>query len=114
MIKISRPLKLFCLLIPVLFLGACERNNETAKTEAAVPVEAVNPAREDERLAAFFDEIFERDVSASPMFQAYQGRKTEDYGRWDDFSDEYTQAQNQQTAADLQRLHSEFDYDLLS
>ncbi len=111
MMKIAKPLKFFCLLIPALFLGACERNNETAKTEVTVPVEAVNPAQEDERLAAFFDEIFERDVSQSPMFQAYLGRKTEDYGRWDDFSDEYAQRQNQQTAADLERLHTEFDYD---
>ena len=114
MMKIAKSLKLFCLLIPVLFLGACERNNETAKTEVAVPAETVIPAREDERLTAFFDEIFERDVNASPMFQAYQGLKTEDYGRWDDFSDEYAQAQNQQTAADLERLHTEFDYDQLS
>ena len=114
MIKISKPLKLFCLLIPVLFLGACEQNNETAETSVLAPAPSVNPALEDERLTVFFDEIFERDVNASPMFQAYLGRKTEDYGRWDDFSDEYTQIENQQTAADLERLHTEFDYELLS
>jgi uncharacterized protein (DUF885 family) len=114
MIKIAKPLKLFCLLIPVLFLFACERHKETAETRVEAPVPLVNPAREDERLTAFFDEIFERDVKASPMFQAYLGRKTEDYGRWDDFSDEYTQIENQQTAADLERLRTEFDYDLLS
>ncbi len=114
MMKIAKPSKLLCLLIPVLFLGACEQNNETAETRVEAPAPLVNPAREDERLTAFFDEIFERDVKASPMFQAYLGRKTEDYGRWDDFSDEYTQFENQQTAADLERLHTEFDYDLLS
>lgn len=114
MVKITKPVKLFCLLIPALFLSACERNSETSKTEVVVPVEAVSPVQEDERLAAFFDEIFERDLDASPMFQAYQGRKTEDYGRWDDFSDEYAQAQNEQAAADLERLRTEFDYELLS
>jgi len=114
MIKISNLLKLFYLLIPVLFLGACERNNETAKTEVAAPVSTVNAAQDDQRLAAFFDEIFERDVSESPMFQAYLGRKTEDYGSWDDFSDADAQFENQQSEADLQRLHTEFDYDALT
>jgi len=114
MIKTAKQIKFLCLLIPALFLGACERNSETAKTEVTLPVEAVSPAQEDERLAAFFDEIFERDVSQSPMFQAYLGRKTEDYGRWDDFSDEQAQRQNQQTATDLERLHTEFDYATLS
>ena len=114
MMKTAHALKLFCLLIPVLFLGACERNNETAKTDFAVPAPAVNPEKENERLAAFLDEIFERDVDANPMFQASLGRKTEDYGRWNDFSEEYAQFENQQTAADLERLHAEFDYDLLN
>lgn len=112
--KITTPLKLFCLLLPALFISACERSNETIETHAATPAPAVNPASEDERLAIFFDEIFERDVNASPMFQAYQGRKTEDYGRWDDFSDEYAQFENRQTAEDLERLRNEFNYDLLS
>jgi len=114
MMKIAKPFKFLCLLIPVFFLGACERNNETAETRLEAPAPLVNTAKEDERLAAFFDEIFERDVNASPMFQAYLGRKTEDYGRWDDFSNEYTEFKNQQTAANLERLHTEFDYDLLS
>ena len=112
--KNTTPLTILCLLIPALFLGACERSNETVETNMATPAPTAESVTEDERLATFFDEIFERDVNASPMFQAYQGLKTEDYGRWDDFSDEYAQLENKQTAADLERLRSEFDYDQLS
>ena len=112
--KNTTSLTILCLLIPALFLGACERSNETVETNVSTPAPMVESVTEDERLATFFDEIFERNVNASPMFQAYQGLKTEDYGRWDDFSDEYAQFVNQQTAADLERLRSEFDYELLS
>jgi uncharacterized protein (DUF885 family) len=104
----------FCLLMFVLFLGACERSTETSDEGITEPVTTVSPKQEDQRLAVFFDELFERDVSQNPEFQAYLGRKTEDYGRWDDYSDEFAQTQNQQTASDLARLHTEFDYDALS
>ena len=104
----------FCLLMFVLFLGACERSTETSDEGVTEPVTTVSPDQEDQRLAAYFEELFERDVSQNPEFQAYLGRKTEDYGRWDDYSDEYAQTQNLQTVTDLERLHTEFDYDALS
>ena len=107
-------LRLFGLFMPVVFLAACEPVSDNTVAEQSVPAATTGPAQEDQRLAAFFDEIFERDVSRRPEFQAYLGRKTEDYGRWDDYSDEYAQADNQQTAADLERLHAEFDYAALS
>jgi len=106
--------KSFFLLMLALLLYACERSTETATTSTTRPDTTASPDQEDQRLAVFFEEIFERDVSQSPEFQAYLGRKTEDYGRWDDYSDEYAQFQNQQTAADLQRLQEEFDYAALS
>jgi uncharacterized protein (DUF885 family) len=96
-----------------LILSACEREAIPPETETVLPDTAVNTDQEDQRLAVFFDEIFERDVSESPMFQASLGRKTEDYGRWDDFSDADAQFENQQSAADLQRLRTEFDFDAL-
>jgi uncharacterized protein (DUF885 family) len=114
MIKTFNILKLICLLIPLAFLSACERSSETVEPVAAEPATVVNSVTEDERLAAFFDEVFERDVSESPMFQAYLGRKTEDYGRWDDFSDADQQFEYQQSINDLERLRSEFAYDALS
>jgi len=112
--KIAKLFNYFSLLLVVLFLAACEPNTGNVATGTEAPVTVADPAQEDQRLAAFFDELFERDVSQSPMFQAYLGRKTEDYGRWDDLSDEHAQRMNQQTAADLERLHVEFDYAALS
>jgi len=112
--QFTRHLKFCSLLIWILFLGACEPNTGTLETDPATPVTTAHPGQEDQRLAAFFDEIFERDVSQSPEFQARLGRKTDDYGRWGDYSDGYAQTQNQQTAADLERLHAEFDYAALS
>ena len=112
--KVTNIFQLFCLLMFVLLLGACERSTETSDEGATEPVTTVSPDQEDQRLAAYFEELFERDVSQNPEFQAYLGRKTEDYGRWDDYSDEYAQNQNLQTVTDLERLHSEFDYDALS
>ena len=99
-----------------MLLSSCDRQADESEP-AAVPVAgSVSPAiddgagGEDQRLLAFFDEIFERDVSQSPEFQAQLGRKTADYGSWDDYSDEYAIEINQQTEGDLQRLRSEFDY----
>ena len=112
--KITKLLKLLSLLIWLALLSACGPNTDTSESKPAAAVTVTNPAQEDQRLTAFFDEIFERDVSQSPEFQAYLGIKTEDYGRWDDYSDQYAQNENQQTAADLERLHAEFDYDALS
>ena len=112
--KVTNIFQSFCLLMFVLFLGACERSTETSDKGTTEPVTTVSPDQEDQRLAAYFEELFERDVSQNPEFQAYLGRKTEDYGRWDDYSDEYAQTQNLQTVTDLERLHTEFDYDALS
>ena len=69
---------------------------------------------EDQRLAAFFEEIFQRELSESPLFQAQLGMKTERYGEWDDFSDAATIEDHEQTVGDLERLRAEFDYDALS
>ena len=99
--KISVLFKIASLLSLTLLLGACKPGNESPEIVITPPAANVNSVQEDRRLAAFFDEVFERNVSQSPEFQAYLGRKTEDYGRWDDFSDEQAQRQNQQTAADL-------------
>jgi uncharacterized protein (DUF885 family) len=79
--------------------------------EAAAPAAA---GTEDERLAAFFEEVFKRTVDDSPMYQAYLGIKGPDYGKWNDFSDEEAQRQDKLNRQDLDRLHKEFDYGKLS
>ena len=65
---------------------------------------------EDQRLANFLNELFERDVAQSPEFQARLGRKTADYGNWDDYSEAWAVHENEQVKADLARLRSEFDF----
>lgn len=112
--KVFMQFKFLLLLIIVLVLSACERTPAPSVTEQTKPDTKVESAQEDQRLAAFFDELFERDLGQNPEFQAYLGRKTEDYGRWNDYSDAFSQLENQQTATDLERLRSEFDYEALS
>ncbi len=79
--------------------------------EAAAEAEAQT---EDQRLAAFFEELFQRDLANSPLFQAQLGMKTERYGEWDDFSDAEAIRQFEETKDDLKRLREEFDYEALS
>ena len=69
---------------------------------------------EDQRLAAFFDEVFQRNLKDSPIFQSQLGMKGPDYGKWGDLSDAEAVRQNDLTKQDLERLTSEFKYDALS
>jgi hypothetical protein len=68
----------------------------------------------DERLAAFFEDVFERNVAQSPEFQAHLCLKTEDYGKWDDASDARARELHEQSKDDQERLRSDFDFDQLS
>ena len=69
---------------------------------------------EDARIAAFFEEVFQRGLKDSPIFQSQLGMKGPDYGKWNDFSDQEARRQDQLTRQDLERLHTEFDYKKLS
>ena len=75
---------------------------------------AAKPATEDARLAAFFEEVFQRNLKDSPIFQAQLGMKGPDYGKWGDFSDQEANRQNDLNKQDLARLRSEFKYEALS
>ena len=75
---------------------------------------AAQAATEDARLAAFFEEVFQRNLKDSPIFQAQLGMKGPDYGKWGDFSDQEANRQNELTKGDLARLRSEFKYESLS
>ncbi len=99
-----------------LALAACGQSGQQSSapaTETPLAETVASAATQSERLAVFFEETFERDVAASPMFQAQLGRKTEDYGKWDDFSEAEESRQIAQTRDDLARLRSEFDFDKL-
>jgi uncharacterized protein (DUF885 family) len=100
-----RKLAATCGLLVLAFAGMAAGAQDTA---------AAKPQTEDERLAAFFEEVFQRGLKDSPIFQAYLGIKGPDYGRWNDFSDEEAQRQDALNKQDLARLRTEFDYDRLS
>jgi uncharacterized protein (DUF885 family) len=79
------------------------------------PASAPQPAQTtDQRLAAFFEEVFQRNLKDSPTFQSQLGIKGPDYGKWGDQSDAEATRQNELTRQDLARLRSEFKYDPLS
>ncbi len=75
---------------------------------------AAKEQSEDARLAAFFEEIFQRNLKDQPILQSQIGMKGPDYGKWNDFSDAEAQRQNDLTKADLARLRAEFDVAKLS
>lgn len=75
---------------------------------------AAQAATEDERIAAFFEEVFQRNLKDSPIFQSQLGMKGPDYGKWNDFSDQEAQRQDALNRKDLERLRAEFDYAKLS
>ena len=89
----------------LVFLGLAAAAAGAQEASAAAPA-----GTEDERLAAFFEEVFQRGLEDSPIFQSYLGMKGPDYGKWDDFTDAERQRQDGLTRKDLERLRSEFDY----
>jgi uncharacterized protein (DUF885 family) len=75
---------------------------------------AAKPQTEDQHIGAFFEEVFQRNLKDSPIFQAQLGMKGPDYGKWNDFSDAEAQRQDKLNKQDLERLHRDFSYDKLS
>jgi uncharacterized protein (DUF885 family) len=69
---------------------------------------------EDQRIDEFFDDVFEREISFSPIRQSSLGRKTDQLGKWDDFSDEATAQRVDRVRADYERLKADFAYEALS
>ncbi len=84
---------------------------EEAVVAAAAPAAAQT---ENQRLMAFFDEVFQRNLKDSPTFQSQLGIKGPDYGKWGDLSNAEATRQNDLTKNDLARLRAEFKYDALS
>jgi uncharacterized protein (DUF885 family) len=68
----------------------------------------------DQRINEFFDAVFEREISLSPIRQSSLGRKTDQLGKWDDFSDEAAAQRVDRVRADYERLKADFAYEALS
>ncbi len=76
-----------------------------AEPAAAAPATAAIPAK-NPQLAAFFDEYDKAELALAPLSKSYRGIRDQDYGKWDEFTDESELAQRELTrryAADLQR-----------
>lgn len=93
---------------PLSSQKAASQKAASEKASAAVD------ASQDERLNAFFEQIFERDIANSPNRQTFLGLKTDRQGEWTDISDDYASQQLAIRKADLAVLTSDFDYATLS
>ncbi len=105
MFTLKRNAKLLALTIVCLSLPFAMADN--SKTVAGTQTE-------DERLAAFFETIFKRNVANSPSTQTSLGMKTDDQGKWDDISDAFAAERSEEARSDLEKLRTDFDYDKLS
>lgn len=94
----------------LLALTGCGEGNNEQNT--AVKTEQATQQTESERLNAFFEEIFNRELMESPEFQTRLGMKN-DYDKWNDRSEEADAEDQEQRKGDLARLTSEFDFDKL-
>lgn len=101
--------------LPALFallLASCGEGEtpalESEASGSALPVSATVES-ESERLNAFFEEVFDRDLARSPMSQTYLGIK-DDYDKWDDISDARQDEDLALVRQDLARLRTEFDF----
>ena len=59
------------------------------------------------------DEIYERNVAARPQQETELGRKTDQQGEWNDYSDTYADQQLELARIDLENLRENFDYNKL-
>lgn len=84
----------------------------SSPTQPPPPEVSAPEASESARLNAFFEEVFQRQLSRSPIFQTILGIKT-DYDKWDDFSDAFARESHELDIADLERLRT-FDKSALS
>ena len=106
-------------------LTACNAADETGTTSEAMPAEtaattetpadAAAPtaqATEADRLNAWFQDAFERNVARSPMTQTFLGMKT-NYDQWSDASPEFALEGFEMGQADLAHMRETFDFDAL-
>lgn len=93
-----------------LIIAACSDKEEKQKEDTVT--EAVQT--EDQRLAEFFDAIFDRDVANSPNRQTRMGLKTDSQGKWSDTSDAQAAKDRAEDKEDLVKLIANFVYEKLS
>jgi uncharacterized protein (DUF885 family) len=107
----------YCLFLTfILLLAACDGGSPPAEPEAAQSAaqDAAVPDRsETQRMHAFMDEVYERNVAAWPEWETALGRKTEQQGEWNNYTDAYADEQLEMARGDLETLRTRFDEDRL-
>ncbi|WP_438865358.1 DUF885 domain-containing protein [Neptunicella sp.] len=111
---------LACLLTGALVLASCSQppstdSTDRLKTDAEQPTveySAKQIANESDKANAFFEQVFNQQVSRSPEYQTYLGMKS-DNDKWDDNSDENAKRELEFTRQDLETLQNTINYDAL-
>ena len=85
---------------------------DAAATAAEANAEQAIVSAESERLNAWFEEVFQRNVARSPMTQTFLGQKT-NYDQWNDASPEFELENFELGQADLAYMQANFDFDAL-
>lgn len=81
---------------------ACKNDSKVLSNEKKTKLES-------KKLNDLFQKSFEEDVAESPMMQTYLGQKTDDYGKWDDSSDEKAQKDLEKSKQRLAFLNDSVD-----
>jgi uncharacterized protein (DUF885 family) len=109
-------------------LAACASTGTSTGPQAAAPASSGSPAAQavtaaanraavaekNVELARFFEAYDQAQLAMSPQGKAYRGIKDQDYGRWNEMSDEADLAQRNLDVTTLANLRSRFDRARLS
>jgi uncharacterized protein (DUF885 family) len=95
------------MLASFLLMASCQRQASTSGEYSPEQVQ-----EESAKANAFFELTFNEAVERSPMFQTQLGIK-EDYGQWDDLSDEFARLEHDILRRNLQYLRDSINYEAL-
>ncbi len=112
------------LLASTALLAACATTTNTAEAPAntgSPAAQAVTSAGEraavaekNAELARFYEAYDQAELAMSPLGKAYRGIKDEDYGRWNEYTDEAALASRNLNVTTLANMRSRFDRAKLS
>jgi len=85
-----------------------------AATASSTETSDMAEADVDAKLAEFFKEYDDQELSFSPLSKAYRGIRDADYGKWNDPSEAAEIANYERGQAALAKMEAEFDKDRLS
>ncbi|MEP2990793.1 MAG: DUF885 domain-containing protein [Parasphingorhabdus sp.] len=105
-------MKLYVILAATTMLAACGANGAgvtSASDSPAASVTDVPTSTANAEMAKLFNDYDKQELSFSPLGKAYRGIRDDDYGKWDDPSDEAAVANYERGQRTLTELESRFD-----